>query len=225
MPHLPGDPAMNDQQLKRWFASLAERPSAAVDCPAPETLWEAATTPPRDPVANGILLDHVAGCATCALAWRLARDLESRGITADGSARPAPSAGPRWLLPAAAVIIALAGASILWMPAPDFLPAAWRAASSPAIRSLLPERATQPRAALTLRWGMEAPEGTRFQVRLLDAELKLLHQSAGQPATEHQVPGAVLEGLPPGAKLHWQVEAILPDGRRVLSPTFILLIE
>ena len=53
----------------------------------------------------------------------------------------------------------------------------------------------------------------------------VLATARDQPKAEYRVPAAALAGLPPGARLLWQVDAVYPDGSRRTSPTFTATVQ
>src|SRR5262249_37618063 len=89
-----------------------------------------------------------------------------------------------------------------------------------AIRSLSGE--LQPAADLRLDW-TPVEHAVRYRVQISSDDLQPLFDGTVGQGTSLRVPPAGT-GRAPGAGrgqlLHWQVDAILPDGRVVTSPTF-----
>jgi hypothetical protein len=108
---------VNDDERDRLatlFRSGSEHSTVRDDCPGAERIWDALRME-LPPVERAEIVDHLAGCPTCAEAWRLAMEL--------GSAKGAVTApkAPSWslaVLAAAAVLVLAAGAAILWRQAP-----------------------------------------------------------------------------------------------------------
>lgn len=211
----------------RAAAGEAERPA---DCPAAERLWDAL----HHRLSSGecrSIIDHTARCPACAEAWRLARDISSTAATAQVEAErtglgPVHGVGwRRWVpLAAAAALVVVVGMMLRHGHVRDDHPPQYRTGDEIAIRSLLPQGIPLARSACQLRWSA-GPEGSRYTVEVANADLEVIVRSRGLESTEFTVPFDRLAGLPPGAELLWRVEAILPDGRTITTPTFIALLE
>ena len=78
---------------------------------------------------------------------------------------------------------------------------------------------TLPRANCRLAW-TSAGEGATYRLRVATESLDLLAAVPDLETTEHVVPESSLADLPPGAWIVWQVEATLPDGSRIVSPSY-----
>jgi hypothetical protein len=215
----------DDPQLARLRAAFAAPDPAASSsgCPTPETLWaavrgELAPQPLRE------LLDHVALCAACAEDWRLAVELnrQQAAETAATPGRVLPGRFGRWrpLAAAAALAAALLISVTVWRAeAPPQTPT-YREASHASIHSLLPDGRALARQDAVLRWAPVAG-ATSYDVRVSTEDvLQTVATAKGATATELRIPASALANLPPGAKLLWQVDALLPDGTRDTSPTF-----
>ena len=87
------------------------------------------------------------------------------------------------------------------------------------IRSLVTEGAALPADGFTLRW-TEGPEGSYHAIRVTDRRLNLLAGARSLDEAAYTVPAEALTGLEAGTVILWQVETVLPDGRRVASETF-----
>jgi hypothetical protein len=57
------------------------------------------------------------------------------------------------------------------------------------------------------------------------ADLVAVLEKQGLTSAELAVPAALLEKVPSGGQLLWQVEVRLPDGQRVASQTFVVTLE
>lgn len=211
---------MDLEALRERFLSPPEGSSRAAHCPRPERYLKATLgeLPVRE---NRALADHAATCAACTVTWRLAREYVA---TADlPSARA--SGIRRWLWPAAALAAGMAAVALLglWQQDRPSSPTLRNQGKSE-IRSLLAEDRAYPREELVLRWS-PGPEGSRYDVRVTDRRLN--HVAGGRSLTEpvFPVPGPQLEAIEGGEQVLWQVEMILPDGRRVVSRTFTARLE
>ncbi len=211
--------------LRARFASRREGATLRPGCPDAMEVWSAvaAETAP-DRLAE--ILDHTVVCPACAAAWRLAREL---GAAKEGSVsrdqRPARSA---WLpLAAAAALLLAAGLTLQrlpgWRPAGS-AQSPLRATPSVTIESLLGAERACPREACVLEWS-EVSAGARYVVRIMDADLNLIDRAVALETTSYRVPAERLASISSGAVLHWQVEAMLADGGRTVSPTFAIRLE
>ena len=209
----------HDVFLERLREAWRERTDAIAgpDCAAPERIWSAVHgEAPREEARH--LLLHAAGCAACGTAVRLAREI---GAASGGIAATPARAGIPWYGWAAAAAAVAALLSLpLWLPSrvgPD--PAAYRDPGAETIRSLLPDGESMPRDAFVLRW-TPAPPGTRYSVRVTQADLSPVASTQALEDSEWHVPAERLAGLAEGSVLFWRVEAHLPDGGESASEAF-----
>lgn len=197
-----------------------------------ERIW-LAVSGALPPEARREVIDLTATNPSYAAAWRLAAELWD---ASGGALVVAPDAdvpggvgdahagdggvhwwSPRWLGAAAAVVLgtALAVATLVNRP-----PAAeYRDAGAARLESLVPAGAVLPRNAFRLRWS-GAPDGARYQVRVTTETLDPVATAEGLTAPELVVEERALAAVPAGARLLWQVDAVLPDGTHVTSATF-----
>lgn len=214
-------------RLRQAFAVLDASHEAPASCPAPERLWSGARGE-LGPQETRALVDHVAGCAGCAAAWRLALHLAGPDGVA-GFDRPAV-AGAAGRGRRVATVGALAAAAILAAvalvrpPAPRHEESTVREPSGRALRSLLAEDRPLPRQDFQLRW-TPGPEGSLYEVWVASGELEDLAEATGLATPEYRVPPDALASVASGATVLWQVEAAAPDGTRLVSPTFVARLE
>jgi hypothetical protein len=216
---------VNAEDLKRQFQSTTGGASTGHSCPTPETIWDTIRLDDRHP-EFGVLLDHVAACPACAIAWRLARDFGAAENPA--ATRQADRLVRRgWVVPAAAAAAALLVLvlSVQFLGHRPPVTPAFRAPEDTPIRSLIPEQTVLSRSAFLLRWSSAGSEETRYTVRVLDEDLKLLDTARSLEHAEYLAPEPTLARLAPGAVVLWQVDAIYPDGRRLTSATFLIRVE
>jgi hypothetical protein len=214
------------EDLQRRFTEPPEGASPAGDCPEAETFLDAVRgrLPPRE---NRDLADHAAICPSCTVAWKLARDYaDEAGLEID--AEPSRGVSPirRWAPAAAALaaVVLLAVVLIPWQRETEPTAPVLRTPVQETIESLVPVDARLPAAEFTLRWS-PGPQGARYAIRVTDRRLEHLAGAAVLDRPEYTVPEAALSGLEPGSRVLWQVETVLPDGRRIVSATFATEIE
>jgi len=126
--------------------------------------------------------------------------------------------GPSRLWWAAAAIVALAGGfTWLTLRAPTLL--IYRGEQG-VIRSLIAEDVELARDGATLRW--EGPSGAvkQYGVRILSKNLDILLVVEALKEPEFAIPPELLSRID-GDTFLWQVEAVLDDGTRFTSETFV----
>jgi len=205
------------ERLRAAWRERSEATAASPDCAAPERVWSAVRGEAPREEARRLLL-HAAGCAACGTAVRLAREI---GTASGGIAATPARAGLPWYGWAAAAAAAAALLSLpLWLPSeeqPDA--AAYRDQGAETIRSLLPDGEAMPRDGFVLRW-TPGPPGTRYSVRVTQADLTPVASTQALEGPEWHVPEEALAGLAGGSVLFWRVEAHLPDGGESASEAF-----
>lgn len=224
----------DDDDLRRAFAAGAEwAPAAGAEaCPPAERLWSAAAgeLPPEERRA---VIDHSSRCAACAEDFRVAAGMVRAAGAAPASTQPAASAGggvvvagpwlarpqSRWLLSSVAATFFLAAifAGLFGRFGGEVAPPVYRGGENDIV-SLLGPAAWLPREAATLRW--QGPAGARYEITVTTADLEPVAAAGDLVAGSYTLPPAQLAALPAETLLLWRVEAVLPDGRRLASPTF-----
>ncbi|HEU5135762.1 MAG TPA: hypothetical protein VFU13_11505 [Steroidobacteraceae bacterium] len=202
------------ETLARAFAARQGRhdPSA---CPPAEQLFEAASGG-LDRERRFAIVDHVSKCAECAEAWRLAMELGARPASRVGESARAKL--PRYAA-AASVMVAVGLTAYFVRPGYEQPPQYRDVANGQAPVSRIGERLS--RRQFVLRWSA-GPEGSTYAVRLTTADLVLVFEKQDITGVELAVPAAMLEKVPAGEPLLWQVEVHLPNGQRVTSQTFVV---
>jgi hypothetical protein len=206
------------EKLRAAFRSLGGDARPGADCPEAARLWEAASGA-LPAAARREIVDHTAGCAVCAEAWRLAVEVRSDAAAAMA---PAPRFWSTRGLPAfamAAVLVLAAAAGVILLRAPDDAPS-YRDAAGASVSALVPPDQPLARDDFRLRWS-SAAEGSRYEVRVTTESLETVAtaRDLGEPA--FLVPESALGSLPSGSRLLWQVRVTLPDGQRSDSQTFV----
>ncbi len=205
--------------LERWSRAWREPPpgtAATPGCPDAATL-SAAAAGESAPAARRAVMDHVAACPACVVAWRLARDLAA-------TAPPRRvSTVPIRLVVAAAVLLTalLVGGPRRGGATAD---AGWRTAPAAVDWSAVTSGSVLPLGRFTLRWPA-GPPGSRYEVRVLTPALDAIDRASGLDRAEYTVPPAALAAVPAATHLLWRVEVVLPGGRREASPTFEAVLE
>ena len=219
----------SDDLERRFRAALPD--SNDQECPDADTYWAAAAGElPFERVRA--LVDHGATCARCAEAWRILVDVRRAASDAGTPASDPPPlrslvggapGRPRlWtgtLLPLALSAMAAVGLWVVLRPPPVRPPPVERGTgSSAAVRAESPE--LQPARDAVLRWS-EVPGASSYNVTVLTPDLVVVHQAVGVSGREFRLPEAVRQRAA-GSELLWNVDAVMPDGRTVASPTFQL---
>lgn len=213
-------------RLREAFAGLGERAAPGPECPEPDRLWAAATA--ESPVEERHeIIAHMASCASCAAAFRLARGLSEEKAGHAGQVVPSSrflrKPWLRWAVPLAAVAAALILAVLvpgMWWSGP----VPYRGGETQEILSEISETAVLPRQQADLRWSA-GPPGSRYEVRVLTREGRELAVESDLTAPRYRIPEAALGGVAAGTVVYWQVKAFPPDGASVVSKTFSVRLE
>jgi hypothetical protein len=216
-----GDP------LKAAFAALGEGGAPTAACPPPDRLWAVAagegTAEERQEV-----IDHMAGCASCASAFRLARRLAQAPAEAATATIVRFPVVKRWLtrpgpLAALAAVLFLAILVPSWLSRRNGLPPALRNRGTShgdrAIQSELAEGTALPRDQAVLRWSA-GPPGSFHEIRVSTRQAQEVAVETGLETPRYRVPPESLRGIPTGTVLYWQVTTRFPNGTSGTSSTF-----
>ena len=135
-----------------------------------------------------------------------------------GVPRPAPWKARLAFVAAAAAVVAVVGLTVgPWRAGRGDSEIRTQEEGAPA--SLLDEATALPRADCRLRWSAGSA-GAVYQVEVTDESMRSLFSIGSLTTTEVTVPAEALAAVPAGGRILWQVQAILPDGRRLESKTF-----
>lgn len=206
----------DDDRLRQAFRELAEDAAPRDDCPEADRLWAAAHGE-LGPAETREAIEHTAVCPVCAEAWRLAVEPSGEAVAVAPAEGRSGGGWWRWAAAAAAALVVMVVGLQPWEG--PTVPVE-RQPAAEAIRSLVPEDVPQPRDDLWLRW--EGPEGSRYQVSVSTEDLRILASAEGLEESEYRVPEEALEGLPPGSRLLWRVEATAVESGGRVSRTFVV---
>lgn len=206
------------ERLREAFAAVDPGRWAPAGCPDPGEIWDAVhgEVPPK---RVGAYADHVAECPSCAEDWRLAREALVRDVPAR------PRRVPGWapgLAAAAAALMAVALLVLIDRSGPDA--PVYRDPGAGHVESLVPEDRPLARTDVVLRWS-PVGEGASYEIEVASLDLRVLASAYDLREPRFRVPATALEGLPEDATLVWKVEAVLPDGARIVSDAFLVRIE
>jgi hypothetical protein len=168
------------------------------------------------PEARAAVVEELISSPEAAEAWRLAKDLQPESTQ---SVRvPAGTGFWRWAPIAAALVVAIGVGWQVLAPWGDTRAPVYRDTGGVRIESELAEGAELPRANPVLRW--TSIEGARYRVRVLTADLEPVEEAEDLTVASYTLSAEAVTRLPAGTRLLWQVEARLPGGATVASPTF-----
>jgi hypothetical protein len=124
----------------------------------------------------------------------------------------------RSLIPLGLSALAAVGIWVAFRPATLPPPSIERGNGAGGVHAESP--ALQSAQNAVLRWS-EVPGAASYNVTVLSPDLVVVHREVGIPGRELRLPEAVGRRAA-GTGLLWNVDAVLPDGRTVASPTFEL---
>lgn len=216
----------SSEEIARLRNAFASRADIVPPCPPVEGIFAAASGE-LDAAAARYVVDHTATCGACAEAWRLAvaltHDDNQRAVAAP-PVRHTWFASHRPILAAAAAALVITTIGLVqYLRTADTRVPEYRNVTQSAI-SPLPETAELSRDACRLRWS-PAGTGARYTVRVATESLVPIVRVADVDGPEYIVPAAALSEVPAGGRIVWQVDATLPDGRTISSPTFVTTVK
>lgn len=209
-------------RLRSSFAAREEARTATDECPDARRIWDAANGR-LDSKQTRRMVDHFVLCPSCAADWRIAMPFESKPDTASGVSR-SRRRGVYWTgLAAAAAVLAVAVVGLYQLLAPPPTAPVYRATDS-VIRSAVAEQLPLSREQAILRW-TRADEDALYSVEVGKTDLTPIATARDLTEPEFRIPPEALAELETGEAIVWQVEALLPDGRRVVSEAFVNRVE
>ena len=212
-----------DEALKKAFQSLAdttdEGPSAADN----DLVWRALSgeLPASERRA---LVDRMSRDPALAESWRIAHEV-SRETSAQAPASVSRVRGwmPAWLAAAAALFVTVGIAVVFQLSRPG-VDDTFRDGRAYVVQSLVPSDTALPRNAFRLRW-TPGPAGARYTLRVTTEDLRVLATASDVTSPEYVVSSDLLSTVPSGARVFWQVDAVLPEGNTVSSQTFVARVQ
>jgi hypothetical protein len=221
LPYIEGDGAVTERhatndRLRQAFHELAETTTA--EC-SPEDLariWRAldGDMPPEE---RRLMVERLAIEPALAEAWRLAYQLR-QGVAGATVESPAWWRRPTSWLAAAAVALLAVTVGLIVPNRDRVSDDAMRDAGVTRVEPL-PSTDTLPRDGFRLRW-TAGPAGSRYDVRVTTEDLRLLANVTGLTQPEVLIDPRLLQDVPSGARVFWQVDVILSTGVREASRTF-----
>lgn len=207
------DTRWDDTALQRAFREPPESAARLMECPAPGTLMRAASGEMMQ-AAELAVIDHVAACPACTVAWLIARDTPSAT-----AARHRHAQAWQWLVAAAAVVaVVVGGWSLRQAVGPASQAPLQRVVEQPSISSQLVAGAPLERDQFVLRWS--PMPGATYDLTVSDEDLAIVFVANGLTETQARVPADALNSYAAGRRLLWQVTAVLANGKRIKSTTF-----
>ena len=212
---------MRNEALRDAYQSLAGSSSEACSADDLERVWQAVSGQ-SGAAERRALVERMATDRGLAEAWRVAAELW-RLSGGQPAVAPAPPAWRRlWPLAAAAVVtLAVTGSWFVMSRSPGD---AVRDQPGVTITSLLAADAALPREMFRLRW-TPAPAGSRYDVRVTTEDLRVIATANDVSEAELAIEPARFAGVLSGSRVLWQVDAVLPGGARVSSPTFVAVVR
>lgn len=227
----PDIPDVNE--TARLAAAFASRDGAASEpCPSPAAIYDAATATSSAHQSTAVV-EHIALCAPCALAWRIAVRFDQEAAPVVQPTGSPPATDSRSVSPMRQAVAAALGFTALGLGLIQFdshltgvqsdREPVYRDLVVPAAIRLI-ERQHLPRQAFILRWqGPQGPHG--YTLRITDARLAPVLVQRNLSANQYQVPAAALATLDSGELLYWQVELDLGDNGSLSSATATVVID
>jgi hypothetical protein len=210
------------EKLRRSFAALDGHEHVG-ECPTAETIWDAVHARLAVDEASGVV-DHIAGCPSCAADWRIAMRSDQRVAPSAVAATSPRHTTLRWTALATAATVILAALLVTVIRYRDAGTPVYRTGDETRIESLVPEDQVLSRDSAILRWS-PVGEDALYSIEVGTLGLVPLASAHDLKETEFTVPREALLSVGAGESIVWQIEASLPDGRHVASEAFISRIE
>ncbi len=228
----------DSEALRRAFSAMAE--DGDLDTVDDERIWRAVRGELSREERHAVI-EETARNPAMAESWRIAKALSDElgdlvtadqrlGAEEDAEVSARQTATPSWVATrpwvrrhqwslgfavAAMLALSIGLSQSPWMPGSV---SQYRQATQDEVVSLLAEGERLPRQDFTLRWS--AIEDARYRLRLLTPQLQVLLDVDDLGTNEYRVAAQQLSAIPSGSRLLWQIDAHLPDGRRLTSATF-----
>lgn len=210
----------SDREMRDALVTSERDARPGDSCLTPERIWVAV----RGEASPGEIreaLRHVAACGVCSEAWRIARDV-SEDAAVPAARKPARMS--RIAAVASAAVLAATALLVLERDRPHPSPRSYRQeAATETVEAVTPDGASLPRSSFVLRW-RDLGQATRYDVTVYTEDLRLVGRARDLDRPEYTVPAEAFRDLPAGTRLVWKVAANLPDGRRVSSGAFLVVV-
>jgi hypothetical protein len=219
-----GQPPFDLDSLREAFRAAVEASGYEVprpDCVDDDRIWAAAIGN-LDAGSVRAIVDHVAVCPRCAESWRLAASMAGRVRSDRSRIVRWPAAGTWVSLGLAATFVVAAGYAV-WPRAPESPNAPLRSPEGPVLESRVTDPEL-PRDQFVLRW-TPGPAGTTYSVSVSDEQGRMLDEARDLQRPEYVVPPSALSPLAATSRVFWRVDASLPDGTKVTSRDFTVILR
>ena len=218
-----------EERVHQALVATAEEAQPSATSPSPDRIWDAVQgqLPRREAqdVIDAALRDP-AGYAELRMALALTAELEALEVEGAPPASTESSRSERnrrWGVLAFALAAALLAA--LTLRSRGEAPVAshgadYRDGGNSSLGSELEPGESLPRDAFELRWS--SVPGAHYTISVSTESARLVTHRRGLRKPSLTIPPAKLSDLPSGTRLLWRVEAVLEDGTRERSPTFVV---
>ena len=219
---------LSDEAAARFRQAFSTLAAPSPPCPHLDEIFSAVRGD-LDLATTRRLIDHTSLCGGCAEAWRLAKAFAEEEQGPAIGMVPTVRRGTftvnrrAWLAAAAVVLLATSAGVIQRFWSSPIRTPEYRQPVEGGIVALS-ETTELSRDACRLRWS-PAPAGARYTVRVAAEDLSAIARVTDLEAPEYVVPVPALSSVPSGGRIVWQVDAALPDGRIISSPTFVATLK
>ncbi|MCH9651387.1 MAG: hypothetical protein K0U98_24385 [Deltaproteobacteria bacterium] len=225
------DSLFTDRDLRAAWRSLAEEAGSGERSTVDEKIWQASSGHSSKEIRQG-LVDRLVTDVAAAESWRLATELQRELQAAEAEEASRERCWPRLLsrqggLAAAALVISAIGVglmtTVLHRDRSDPPEQVFRQVGDLEIQEIhnaASEHKSLPRDRAVLRWSSSSPEGARYTLKVFRSNLDPILVLRDLKKPEALLPESELNSVAEGERLLWQVEALLPNGRKVTSVTF-----
>lgn len=177
------------RRLRAAFASTSPDDVNTGDCPRPERIWDAVRNALPRPEARAIL-EHVAACALCTEAWRLAREIDDGDASEKSEGLEEPPSSSYGRFAAAGAVAAILAYFLVGASVQDLSTGGAIARSTVGGDLRLTSSDSLPRASCNPAW--TRIDGALYDVEVSDENLELVTAVQGLSSPALQVAEADL---------------------------------